>query len=276
MKRLFAIFLTLAMIASCSVFFSFAEDQPADGHFYVKDQNNTVYNDGDTIEIPLGYAAFIVVDNTYQTIDGKKVHPFFFGNNLDKLNEQNLYVIYGDGKDLGFSKFAAKDEYGMRIDTAYYEGNPGDEIIFEYYLTEDKDPHEWEKPGLKLQTLKIKITERPEEAQADVSKPKTNLTIKTAKKTVKLSAVRKKAVTFKPLTAKVESDPFYPCDAQLSYKKVSGKSCLSVNKKTGKVTVKKGTKKGTYTAKIKIMIDSSVSKIFDETPVTKKVTVIVK
>lgn len=276
MKRLLAIFLTLAMIASLSVFCSFAEDQPADAHFYVRDQNNTVYNDGDTIEIPLGHAAFIVIDNTYQTIDGKKVHPFFFGNNLADVTAKNLYVIYGDGKDLGFSKFAAKDEYGMRIDTAYYDGNPGDLIDFVYYLTEDKDPHEWDPPGLKMQTLKIKIADPPEVAQADVSKPKTNLTIKTAKKTVKLSAVRKKTVTVKPLTAKVEADDFYPCYADLTYKKVSGKACLSVDKKTGKVKVKKGTKKGKYTAKIKIMIDSGASKIFDQTPVTKTVTVIVK
>lgn len=275
MKRLFAIFLTLAMIASCSVFFSFAENQPADGHFYVRDQNNTVYNDGDTIEIPLGHAAFIVIDNTYQTIDGKKVHPFFFGNNLADVTAKNLYVIYGDGKDLGFSKFAVKDEYGMRIDTAYYDGNPGDEIIFEYYLTEDKDPHVWDKPGLKLQTLKVKIAD-PKGEQTDVSKPKTNLTIKTAKKTVKLSAVRKKAVTVKPLSVKVEADDFYPCYAELTYKKVSGKACLSVDKKTGKIKVKKGTKKGKYTAKIKIMIDSGASKIFDQTPVAKTVTVIVK
>ena len=272
MKRLLSIFLALAMIASLSVFCSFAE---GDEHFYVRDQNNTVYNDGDTIEIPLGHAAFFIVDNTYQTIDGKKVHPFFFGNNLDELKAKNLYVIYGSGSELGFSKFATKDEQGMRIDTAYYDGNPGDEIVFEYYLTEDKEPHDWAPPGLKLQTLKIKITD-PEAPQADVSKPKTRLSIKTAKKTVKLSTVRKKAVTVKPLTAKVEADDFYPCYADLSYKKVSGKACLKVNSKTGKITVKKGTKKGKYTAKIKIMIDSGTSKIFSETPVTKTVTVIVK
>ena len=37
----------------------------------------------------------------------------------------------------------------------------------------------------------------------------------------------------------------------VTYTKASGKSSFTVNKKTGTITVKKGTKKGTYTVKIK-------------------------
>ena len=39
---------------------------------------------------------------------------------------------------------------------------------------------------------------------------------------------------------------------KLTYKKVSGSKRLSVNKKTGKVKIKKGLKKGTYEVKVKV------------------------
>ena len=39
---------------------------------------------------------------------------------------------------------------------------------------------------------------------------------------------------------------------KLTHAKVSGDACLTINKTTGKVTVKKGTKKKTYTIKIKV------------------------
>lgn len=38
----------------------------------------------------------------------------------------------------------------------------------------------------------------------------------------------------------------------MTYSKVSGNKQITINKKTGKVTIKKGLKKGTYKVKIKI------------------------
>ena len=38
----------------------------------------------------------------------------------------------------------------------------------------------------------------------------------------------------------------------ISYAKVSGNKKITINKKTGKVTVKKGLKKGTYKVKVKV------------------------
>ena len=40
---------------------------------------------------------------------------------------------------------------------------------------------------------------------------------------------------------------------RLSYKKASGNKKITINKTTGKVTVKKGLKKGTYKMKVKVM-----------------------
>ena len=39
---------------------------------------------------------------------------------------------------------------------------------------------------------------------------------------------------------------------QLSYAKTGGSSRLSVNAKTGRVTMKKGTKRGTYVIRLKV------------------------
>lgn len=71
------------------------------------------------------------------------------------------------------------------------------------------------------------------------------MTVKASNKTVKYKNVRKKSVTVKALTVK-------KAQGKVSYKKLSGSKKITVNKKTGKLTVKKGTRKGTYTIKIKV------------------------
>ena len=53
------------------------------------------------------------------------------------------------------------------------------------------------------------------------------------------------------------------------FKKKSGSAKLSVNSRTGKVTVKKGTKKGTYKAKISVTAKGTSA----YKPMTKTVTV---
>ena len=71
------------------------------------------------------------------------------------------------------------------------------------------------------------------------------LKVKNVKRTVKAKKVKKKAVKVKGLTVK-------KAQGKVTYKRVSGSKKLSVDKKTGKVKVKKGTKKGTYKIKIKV------------------------
>lgn len=78
-----------------------------------------------------------------------------------------------------------------------------------------------------------------------VVKPAPTIKAKSVSKTVKYASVKKKAQSF-TVKASVNSK------GKLSYKKTSGSSKLTVNAKTGKITVKKGTRKGTYTAKIRI------------------------
>ena len=59
---------------------------------------------------------------------------------------------------------------------------------------------------------------------------------------------------------------------KLSYSKASGNKKITINKKTGKVTVKKGLKKGTYKLKVKVKAAGNA----DYAAGTKKVTITIK
>ena len=54
----------------------------------------------------------------------------------------------------------------------------------------------------------------------------------------------------------------------LSYAKATGNKKITINKKTGKITVKKGLKKGTY--KVKAKVTDSGNNVYKKT--TKSVT----
>ena len=104
----------------------------------------------------------------------------------------------------------------------------------------------------------------------DTEKPavkQKNPTIRTkvSSKTFTVSLLKKKSQSF-TLGASVNSK------GKLSYKKTSGSSGISVNSKTGKITVKKGMKKGNY--KIKVQIKAAAKGNYKAG--TKTVTVTVK
>lgn len=104
----------------------------------------------------------------------------------------------------------------------------------------------------------------------DTEKPavkRKNPTIRTkvSSKTFTVSLLKKKSQSF-TLGASVNSK------GKLSYKKTSGSSGISVNSKTGKITVKKGMKKGNY--KIKVQIKAAAKGNYKAG--TKTVTIIVK
>ncbi len=80
-------------------------------------------------------------------------------------------------------------------------------------------------------------------------KRKQPMTVKAAAKTVKLKKVKKKAqIVSGAITFKKKAQ------GKVTYTKVAKGSAkvLTINKKTGKITVKKGTKKGTYKIKVKV------------------------
>lgn len=114
-------------------------------------------------------------------------------------------------------------------------------------------------------TLK-KISNDTGDTEKPTVKQKTpTIRTKVSSKTFKASFLKKKSQSF-TLDASVNSK------GTLSYKKTSGSSGISVNSKTGKITVKKGMKKGTY--KVKVQIKAAAKGNYKAG--TKTVTVTVK
>ena len=59
---------------------------------------------------------------------------------------------------------------------------------------------------------------------------------------------------------------------KVTYKKVSGNKKITVNAKTGKIMLKKGLKKGTYTIKVKVLAAGNTN----YSKATKQVTIKIK
>lgn len=101
--------------------------------------------------------------------------------------------------------------------------------------------------------------------------------------TVKITKVTQKITggtytkTYKGLDAKNKTNTFYikakSSSKKLTYKKLSGSSNITVAS-NGKVTLKKGTKPGTYTVKVKLT--APATSIYNKKQITKTVKIVVK
>jgi hypothetical protein len=105
-------------------------------------------------------------------------------------------------------------------------------------------------------------------AACDAAILKTTIKVTPTSKSFKAKDLKKKAKTFN-LKAKVSSG------AKASFKKSSGNSKISVTK-AGKVTVKKGLKKGSYKVKVKVSVPKTTVNGTPAEAKTKTVTVTVK
>lgn len=95
------------------------------------------------------------------------------------------------------------------------------------------------------------------------------ITVSTVEKNVSAAKLAKKNRTVKCVT-KVKG-----AKSTVVYKRVNGAKALSIDKKTGKVTIKKGTAAGTYRVKVKIFAKATDT-YKKSNVVTKKLKVIVK
>ncbi|MDO4860664.1 MAG: hypothetical protein Q4A48_06540, partial [Bacillota bacterium] len=120
----------------------------------------------------------------------------------------------------------------------------------------DKNAHSWDKGTVTLKPTLTKTGVRTftcelcgEKKTAVIAKLKVN-TLKVTGKTVKIkyAKLKKKAQTVTAKNAMTITKPV----GTLTYKKVKGNGKITVNAKTGKITVKKGLKKGTYKVEIKV------------------------
>jgi hypothetical protein len=126
--------------------------------------------------------------------------------------------------------------------------------------------------NIKVGTAKLTITGQGNYSGSitktfKITKAAQKINVKTTSKQYSKTKVKKASQTFS-LGASASGK------GKLSYKKTSGNSKITVNKKTGKVTVKKGTAKGTY--KIKVQIKAAATSNYKAATVTKTITVKVK
>ncbi|MDO4941236.1 MAG: penicillin-binding Tp47 domain C-containing protein [Lachnospiraceae bacterium] len=100
-----------------------------------------------------------------------------------------------------------------------------------------------------------------------IKKASQKIKVSTAAKTVKYAKVKKA----KQVTSKVSVSG---AKTSYTYKKAGGSSQLSIDKKSGKITMKKGTKKGTYSIKVKVTASDGTN--YDSASKTATVKVKVK
>ena len=93
-----------------------------------------------------------------------------------------------------------------------------------------------------------KKSEMLTEKIAKLPKKANTLTVKSKTATVKYKNLKKKDQTI----ARKKSMTISKAQGTVSYTKSSGNKKITINKKTGNITVKKGLKKGTYKVKIKV------------------------
>ncbi len=99
-----------------------------------------------------------------------------------------------------------------------------------------------------------------------ITKAKNTATVTKKNRTFKAKNVKKAKKVFKAITVK-------NAKGTVTYARTGGSKKLTVNKKTGKITLKKGTKKGTYRIKVKVKAAGTGNyKSWNKT-VTVKVTV---
>lgn len=83
----------------------------------------------------------------------------------------------------------------------------------------------------------------------EISKANNTLSVKAKTATVKYSKVKKKAQS---LTVTKVINTLKKGQGTMSYVKSSGNKKITINKSTGKVTIKKGLKKGTHKVTVKV------------------------
>ena len=102
-----------------------------------------------------------------------------------------------------------------------------------------------------------------------INKTKQPMTVKAKTVTVKASKLKKKNLTVsrsKALTLK-------KAKGTVTYKKIKGPKKISIDKKTGKITLKKGLKKGSYSLKVKVTAKGTTNYLKGSKTVTIKIKV---
>ena len=176
----------------------------------------------------------------------------------DNDTPQDVYYVYRI--NLNSYDFKDKDNVNIVVNTTthYSDNTPhyGENGDSDTNTTEDIELIKKKDPV--NNNLRFKIL-----------KQKQAITVKTGKKTVKYSKIKKKAKTLQMIKVK-------NAVGTVKYKLLKPskkiKKAIKVNAKTGKITVKKGTKKGKYKPKVQLTVTDTHFETFTRT-VTLNITV---
>ena len=229
------------------------------GHMYLFNSFVNIdggnFNEDETVN-PNGIYAYdaVVIDGGKLVVSSKQSDGIYAGNLIQITN--NTYSVNVSGKEYGLHVDALGGGVVNIGDLLFVEPNGSSFDSTKGYMVNGTTP-------LKSMTIVNPNIDEP------VFKEANTLKVKTSAKTVKYSALKKSSKVVSAI--KIEKK-----NGIVTYEKVdSGSSSkLSVDNTTGKITVKKKTKKGTY--KIKVKVTASGDKSHRTSSKTVTVTIKVK
>ncbi len=245
-------------------------EEPTDGSAHTQEQENSHEQSEDVLEV-VGESAEVESEGDIigEDSDGEIV-PDAGGDKLRVSNaattakKDNVMKVTTQQQDVSYDALKQRDGYATPITvtnnkgkvTYTREANGSDSCLT---IADSSTGQVKVAKGTKPGSYKIKVkvhdpgnaTYKPGDKTviANVRVMADNpIVVKASTKYVKYATVKSKSVTVAPITVTKALNP-----NEVSYSSGSLPSCLKLNEKTGKITVKKGTKKGTYEATVMVM-----------------------
>ncbi|MBR0412221.1 MAG: leucine-rich repeat protein [Eubacterium sp.] len=139
----------------------------------------------------------------------------YYGKQQTGVKSGGKYTVYGTSKSANAGSYTAKVKLRTNANVTYV----------------------WTDGSTAAKSIKWKIDKAPN-----------RLAVKAKTKKLSCSSLKKKSLA----VARKDLITVSGAKGKVTYAKVSGNRAFTVNRKTGRVTVKKGTAKGEYTVKIKV------------------------
>ena len=251
----------------------------------IQDDTNSVfrfYEDGTSIQASIG-----------QTDKDKVSFPrpnWFHKDHFSFNYSPNTYTINGNNINIKSTSESGTVEYNGTIGEnkiklswhSYINGNNGGPEVFEFYPFSKLEA--WQEEARKYTTDDVKNDSKVTPTADDTSKSNSTTSSETKTTVTKKAnpmavAVKKVTVSFKTLKKKnvsfaaKKAFTIKKAKGKVTYKKTAGSKKIIVSK-AGKITVKKGLKKGKYPIKVKVT--AAGNKTYKAKSKTVKLTITVK
>lgn len=235
--------------------------------------NDEVVYTGKAVECEL-----YIIDTANHRLANGEDYDVVFSENVNKGNVKAIVTLNGnyDGTFIKTFKITARDINGLGLtfdgqDQVYSGSAKTPQVVIDG-LVQNKDYTVDYFDNVNVGQAKVSINGIGNytgnvSKSFNIVKANQPLKVTATTKTVKASAVKRKAQVVSPIYVSGNK-------GTKSYKKVSGSSKLSISSSTGKVTVKKKTRKGTYS--IKVTVYSAATSNYNSAYKTVTVKVVVK